>query len=170
MNWVVRRENRLDQKAIAEMTKRAFAPMEYSDGDEQDMINTLRESGRLSLSLVVEHQGAIAGYVAFARMVIGDQPTDWYSLGPIAVEPRLQKRHIGTELIHAGLDQLRTIGVLGCVLVGDPNYYHRFGFVVTPKFVPARQPAEYFMINAFLGGEPPVGFDFDPAFYQSSQN
>lgn len=168
MKWVVRHENKLDQNAIAELTKRAFAPMEYSDGDEQDMIDRLRKSGRLSLSLLVEHQGVLVGHVAFARMLTSNRPTDWYSLGPIAVEPHLQRRHIGTALIHAGLDQLRSIGALGCVLVGDPHYYLRFGFVVMPKFAPERQPATHFMVNAFQDSEPPSGFDFDTAFYQIS--
>ena len=129
------------------------------------MIDRLRERGRLALSLVAENRGVVVGHVAFSRMLIGNQLTDWYALGPIAVEPHLQKKHIGIALIEAGLENLRASGALGCVLVGDPNYYQRFGFVLAPKFAPPRQPAEYFMLVKFRADEPPSQFDFDHAFY-----
>lgn len=36
---------------------------------------------------------------------------------------------IGTALVEAGLDYLRTLGAPWCVVLGDPEYYGRFGFV-----------------------------------------
>ena len=53
-------------------------------------------------------------------------------LGPVAVDPdwqRGQKGHnIGSALIHAGLSRLKALGANGCVLIGNPDYYSRFGF------------------------------------------
>ena len=166
--WKVRHEKSEDWAEISELTRRAFEPMEYSNGDEQEMINALRSSGRLALSLVVEYRGSLVGHVAFSKGVCVSSPTDWYALGPISVEPKFQKRGIGTALIEAGLSQLKSIRSLRCVLVGDPNYYQRFGFVLAPKFSPPRQPAEYFMMQMFGKDEAPSGLDFDPAFYDPS--
>ncbi|MDP8997539.1 MAG: N-acetyltransferase, partial [Pseudomonadota bacterium] len=115
--------------------------MEYNNGDEQKMINALRSSGRLALSLVVEYRGSLVGHVAFSKGVCASALTDWYALGPFSVDPKFQKRGIGSALIEAGLSQLKDNRSAGCILVGDPHYYKRFGFFLASKFSPPRQPA-----------------------------
>jgi predicted N-acetyltransferase YhbS len=35
-------------------------------------------------------------------------------------------------LTRAGLDTCRVLGVEGCVVLGDPAYYGRFGFIRAP--------------------------------------
>ena len=53
-------------------------------------------------------------------------------LGPVAVAPEWQRgqkgQNIGSALIHAGLSRLSEMGANGCVLIGNPDYYSRFGF------------------------------------------
>lgn len=44
----------------------------------------------------------------------------------------------------------------GCILVGDADYYARFGFVPAPALAPPGQPADHFMVKV-LAGPPPRG-------------
>jgi putative acetyltransferase len=161
----VRPERPEDFSAIHDLTKRALAPMHYSLGDEQDMIERLRMCGGLALSLVAELGSNVVGHVAFSPASAKDGSGGWYALGPISVEPELQRRGIGKSMIAEGVARLRTMDAAGCVLVGDPAYYQRFGFRPFPHLAPNREPAEYFMILPLGVDEPRAAMEFHPAFY-----
>jgi predicted N-acetyltransferase YhbS len=53
---------------------------------------------------------------------------NWDALGPVSVTPEFQDQDIGQALVNAGLAALRTLEAEGCVLVGTPKFYERFGF------------------------------------------
>lgn len=90
----------------------------------------------------------------------------WYGLGPISVKPELQKQGIGSKLILEGLDTLRKLDAQGCVLEGNPEYYHRFGFKDHPNLIYENAPApEYFMILPFHEDIPIGKVEFHKAFY-----
>ena len=144
----------------------AFETMPFSSGDEQELVDALRLNGALAISLVATRLEQVVGHVAFSP---ADSSTPgWYSLGPVSVLPELQRKGIGKQMIEQGLDQLRRLGAVGCILVGDPRYYSRFGFQLAPDSAPSRQPKEYFMVKRLSeepGPIPPL--DFHPVFYQS---
>ena len=160
----IRPERQGDQPAIHDLTRRAFAPMPYSDGDEQYLLDALRDAGALSVSLVAERAGAIVGHVAFSPAFPADGSPGWYALGPVSAEPDLQKRGIGSRLIETGLDRLRARGAAGCILVGDPAYYRRFGFRLRPDRAPEDQPKDYFQMLPLGDAEPDCTVDFHPVF------
>jgi putative acetyltransferase len=60
----IRDERKEDQPAIYSLTQRAFAPMSFAAGDEQELIGALRARGGLTLSLVAELDGKVVGHVA----------------------------------------------------------------------------------------------------------
>ncbi|MFY0476785.1 GNAT family N-acetyltransferase [Achromobacter marplatensis] len=138
-----------DHDAIFMVTQAAFKDHLHSQQTEGYIINALREAGALTLSLVARVDGRVAGHVAFSPVQISDGAVDWYGLGPIAVLPGLQGRGIGGALIRAGLDRLKALGAAGCVVLGDPAYYRRFGFEPTPALTYPGVPPEYFMAQAF---------------------
>lgn len=164
-NLVVRPERPDDREAIYNLTKRAFAPMPFSAGNEQDLVDALRAAGALTVSLVAEREGTVVGHIAFSPAITADGSFGWYSLGPISVEPSLQRQGIGKRLITEGVATLRAMGVAGCVLVGDPNYYSRSGFKPFPELAPPEEPAEYFMILPLRVAEPRTAVSFHPVFY-----
>ena len=49
-------------------------------------------------------------------------------LGPLAVDPDCGGRGIGGALMRAALAEARDLGHDAVLLVGDPDYYERFGF------------------------------------------
>ncbi|MBO9329044.1 GNAT family N-acetyltransferase [Achromobacter pulmonis] len=138
-----------DRDAIFTLTQAAFKDHPHSAHTEGHIIDALREAGALTLSLVARLDGRIAGHVAFSPVAIGDGSPDWYGLGPVAVLPELQGRGIGAALIRAGIAGLKSLGAAGCVVMGDPAYYRRFGFAQTPALTYPGVPPEYFMAQVF---------------------
>jgi predicted N-acetyltransferase YhbS len=49
-------------------------------------------------------------------------------VGPVAVNPAHQNEGLGSRLMHAMLEAAKRIDDPAMVMVGDPEYYGRFGF------------------------------------------
>jgi len=96
---------------------------------EPEVITKLRAASELTLSLVAIQSNTLVGHVAFSPVVIGESSNGWYGLGPVSVKPELQRTGIGSALINEGLRSLKDAGADGCALIGNPDYYCRFGFV-----------------------------------------
>ncbi len=141
---IIRPENTGDIQPIRMLVTNAFNDAPHSDGTEGALVDSLRAGGALTVSLVAENDGEIVGHVAFSPVEIHGQPVDWYGLGPVAVRPDKQRQGIGARLIEAGLDQIKARGAAGCVVLGDPGYYARFGFKADPALRFPGVPAEYF--------------------------
>lgn len=153
---LIRPERSDDHGVLGELIASAFAGKPYAEGDEADLVVALRRADALTLSLVAELDGVVVGQVAFSPARTSAGAEGWYGLGPVAVLPAYQRKGVGSRLIRAGLERLAGQGAAGCILVGDPAYYTRFGFRVCPENAPAGQPAEFFMVKE-LGGRRPEG-------------
>ncbi|MGV0885461.1 N-acetyltransferase [Acinetobacter venetianus] len=149
MNIQILDEQNTDIQAIFDLTKAAFNDEEYSSHTEQFIVNALRAAKQLTVSLVAETHGKIVGHIAFSPVSISDGTTDWYGVGPIPVIPEYQGKGIGSELMREGLNRIKTLNAKGCVLLGDPNYYGKFGFKADARLILKGVPAEYFQILAF---------------------
>lgn len=145
----IRNELPADAVAIEAVTIAAFASAEHSSGTEQHIIRALRDAGQLAVSLVAEKNGRVVGHVAVSPVTITTGSPDWYGLGPVAVTPEQQGKSIGTMLIKQALTELRTAGAAGCVVLGEPGYYSRFGFKANSGLVLTGVPAEYFLAATF---------------------
>jgi putative acetyltransferase len=146
---ILRKETVADIDAITEVTIAAFKNHPISNHTEQFIINALRDADALTLSLVAEIEGRVVGHIAFSPVIISDGTKGWYGLGPVSVLPEYQKQGIGKSLINEGLSLLKELGGQGCVLVGDPNYYKRFGFKNFPELVHEGIPQEVFLVLPF---------------------
>lgn len=160
----VRRERPGDEQAIYSLTEAAFREMKFSDGDEQDLVNRLRDDGDLTVSFVAETGGTIIGHIAFSPVTIVGGASDWYGLGPVSVEPARQGEGIGSILVNTGLDELRARNAGGCVLLGDPAYYARFGFRHDPRLAYPGPLPEYFQFLLLNGAMPSGEVRYAPAF------
>jgi predicted N-acetyltransferase YhbS len=152
----IRDERPSDLEAIRAVTDAAFAGVPHSDQTESRIVDGLRDANALTLSLVAVRREEVIGHVAFSPVLIESRACDWYGLGPVSVVPDLQGLGIGAALIRAGLDRLRGIGARGCVLLGDPRYYSRFGFVHDPQLTYAAGPPQAFQ-RLILEMRPPQG-------------
>lgn len=149
---------------IGEITTAAFAPMPFSTGTEARIIEALRSSGALTISLVAEHDGEIIGHIAFSPILIDGEDRGWFGLGPVSVKRGMQGQGIGKALILTGLEQLNAGGAAGCVLLGDPGYYGRFGFSCDPELTYTGGPPEAFQFLVLNGPHATGAVSYHPAF------
>jgi putative acetyltransferase len=149
MNIIIRDEIESDVEAIWEVTKAAFENHPISHQTEQFIVNALRRANALTVSLVAEAEKKVVGHIAFSPVTISDGSSGWYGLGPVSVLPELQRQGIGKSLVNEGLSLLKKLGGNGCMLVGDPGYYERFGFRNLPNLILEGVPQEYFLALPF---------------------
>lgn len=164
MNLAIRPESVGDHAAIHKLTEMAFREAVHSSHTEQHIVDALRERGELSISLVAEDAGQLIGHVAISPISVQDGSQGWFGLGPISVLPEQQGRGVGTALMRAAIEALRAQGARGCVLLGEPGYYGRFGFRAVPDLLLPGVPAEYFQTLCL---QPPMAqgeVRYSPAF------
>jgi putative acetyltransferase len=154
INMFIKKEKAADSEEISQVTIAAFKTLPISNHTEQFIINALRAAGALTLSLVAEIDGRVVGHIAFSPVTISDGTIDWHGLGPISVLPEYHKQGIGKSLINNGLSMLKELGGQGCALVGDPNYYNRFGFRNYPELIYEGIPQEFFLSMPFANQAP----------------
>jgi putative acetyltransferase len=164
MSAIIRPESPDDVAAIRAVTVAAFLNAPHTDHTEHFIVDALRKAGALTLSFVAEQDGEVAGHVAASPVSISDGSAHWYGLGPISVTPERQGQGIGSLLMRAALQRLRELGASGCVVLGDPAYYARFGFKPEAGLVLPGVPAEYFQVLAFGASLPRGVVTYDAAF------
>jgi putative acetyltransferase len=160
----IRSESPADVRAIEAVTVAAFLDAPHTGHTEHLIVNALRAAGQLALSLVAVSEGEIAGHVAVSPVEVSDRTGGWYGLGPISVLPQRQRQGIGTRLMQEALRRLRERGAAGCVLVGEPQYYGRFGFRAEPGLTYPGIPPAYFQALSFGAAVPRGVISYSGAF------
>lgn len=164
MNPVIRQESPSDIAAIHAVTEAAFKNAPHTEHAGQFIVDALRKSGALGISLVAERAGDIIGHVAISPVKISDGAAGWYGLGPVSVSPKLQGQGIGSLLIESALRTLRERKASGCVLLGNPAYYSRFGFRPEPGLVLPEVLPGYFQALSFGAPLPSGQVTYHAAF------
>ncbi|MEZ8738997.1 GNAT family N-acetyltransferase [Photobacterium swingsii] len=147
----IRAQETSDNNAIETLTYRAFEGHPHhapgAKPTEHLIINGLRDEGALTLSLVAEDASGIIGHIAFSPVTVAGITSAWFGLGPVSVCPNRQGEGIGSQLINIGVEMMKTRGAEGIVLLGEPEYYSRFGFKAHSNLTLAGVPAEYFLMK-----------------------
>jgi len=167
-NYTIRREEPSDIGAIDQVTKAAFASAAHSSGTESFIIKALRANGQLTVSLVAEEEGVPIGHIAISPVIISSGSEGWFGLGPVSVIPSKQGAGVGGSLIRAALDVLRERHAAGCVVLGEPSYYVRFGFRSDARLRYLHAPARYFQVQSFTGKIPEGTVEYDDSFNVTS--
>ena len=163
-NYTIRRETSSDIEAIDQVTKAAFASAAHSSGTESFIIKALRANDRLTISLVAEEEGALIGHIAISPVMISSGSKGWFGLGPVSVIPSRQGSGVGSGLIRAAIDALRELQAGGCVVLGEPSYYGRFGFKADARLLYLHAPAAYFQVQSFTGKIPEGTVEYHDSF------
>lgn len=113
----------------------------FGQPNEARLIDALRAEGSVAHELVALEGDEVIGHLCLSRL---SRPEGWLALAPVSVRMQLQGRGVGGELLRYGLDQARQHHAKAVVVVGDPTYYHRFGFVFDgPAELSSPYPAQY---------------------------
>jgi putative acetyltransferase len=101
---------------------------------EARLVETLRPGHAWlpDLCVVAEENGAVAAFALLSRIMVGGERG--LALGPVAVLPDLRKRGLGSAVIREGLRRATAAGERMVLVLGDPAYYGRFGFVPAAPF------------------------------------
>lgn len=149
----------------------ALYPAAFPEEDLVPLVQDLLEADEEVISLVAESDGSIVGHAALTVCGVEEVVGKAALLGPIAVSPKMQKQGIGSSLINEGLEMLKTEGVLKVLVLGDPNYYSRFGFreetsVMTPYPIPAEWAGAWQSLNLNEDGAKLTGTLVVPKMWQ----
>ena len=168
MTLQLRHETPDDIAAIEAVTIAAFADAPHTSHTEQFIVRALRDASELTLSIVAEEHGQVVGHVALSPVTItndhGHKAKGWCGLGPISVLPQRQGHGIGSRLMEQALSELRAMQAEGCVLLGEPAYYGRFGFQAHAGLQLPGVPPGYFLALAFHGPVPEGIAQYSDAF------
>ena len=165
----IRPEKASDIEAVHEVEALAFAR-----ANEARLVDSLRASGKATLSLVAEDGGRIVGHILFSPMAVEPAVIEAVALGPLAVRPDEQRKGIGGRLIKAGIAECRRRGWDAIFLLGHPQYYPRFGFQCAAGMRVSAEPgvnlAHFFYMEMWEGavGSTPLMLRFAPEFWQQA--
>ncbi|SHG96812.1 GNAT family N-acetyltransferase [Ferrimonas marina] len=164
----IRPETLADEAHIRSLVYNAFKGHPYhppgAEPTEHLAIDRLRHGHELRLSLVAELDGRIVGHIAFSPVTINGHEHAWWGLAPLSVAPEWQGKGIGTALAKAGMAKAEGSGIAGVVVLGDPNYYQRFGFRHYDGLHYPDVPPEYFLACRFGEATPSGAVHYSKAF------
>ena len=147
MKFKIRSEEIQDIEQVRAILRAAFPSIA-----ESKLVDALRANGKAIISLVALQGNEILGHIMFSP-VSTTPPSDLKGIGlaPVAVRPDVQMQGIGSQLIHEGLRLCKEKGFDFCVVLGDPNYYGRFGFQKASSFAIQNEYGvdEEFMVTHF---------------------
>ncbi|MGH7026388.1 GNAT family N-acetyltransferase [Brevundimonas sp.] len=122
------RETASDATAIDALVLAAFGPGRFAKTAER-----LREAAELAVGFCAFEGERLIGSVRLWSITVGE--TRSVFLGPIAVDAASRRGGLGAELVRACLDEAKAMTLDGVLLIGDPPYFSRFGFVAAPQAV-----------------------------------
>jgi putative acetyltransferase len=119
---IVRDEEADDRESVYQVVSSAFG-----QADEAKLVRDLESAGDTVISLVAIQDACIVGHVLLSKM---RAPFRALALAPVSVSPEKQRRGIGSCLIRTAIDRARADRWVAIFVLGDPDYYRRFGFTV----------------------------------------
>ncbi len=139
VDFIIRREREDDRAEVYTLIQTAFQTAKVKDGDEQDFAAGLRNSNAFipELSLIAETGNKIIGHILLTKTYVEQPDGSHYEallVAPLSVLLEYRDRGIGSALMNEAFRMARSLGYKAAFLVGDPNYYRRFGFKQTTLF------------------------------------
>ena len=134
---MIRIEEEKDYRTVENLTREAFWNVYKPGCDEHYVLHIARNDPHFikDLSLVLEKDDEIIGHIMFVETSLKakkDKPAVIF--GPVSILPKYQKQGYGTKLINYTIEKAKELGYKGIVITGNPDYYHRFGFLSAKHF------------------------------------
>jgi putative acetyltransferase len=138
MNLIISTETENEFLDIYELVKIAFQTSKDADGDEHDYVNNLRTNDNYipELAFTIRDGDKIIGHIMLTRTYIkrGTEKVEALLLSPICVQLEYRNKGIGSQLIKHSMNAAKQKGYKAVFLVGEPEYYNRFGFKSMDNF------------------------------------
>jgi putative acetyltransferase len=119
-----------DRAAILDLVRAAFSGDDRDGGEEVDIVTSTWDSGAHvavpGLELVAILNGSVVGHVLTAFGDLGGSKVP--AVAPLAVVPTHQGLGVGSALMTELIGRAEGMGLPMLLLLGNPEYYGRFGF------------------------------------------
>lgn len=135
---LLRLENSKDFLEIYHFTEEAFKTAKINDGNEQDFVERLRASPEYipELAFVLEDNNQIIGHIMLTKVRIINEMNvcEVLLLAPLTVRVDYRNNGVGKQLLYRAEQEAALMGYNAVVVIGDPAYYGRFGFIQADQF------------------------------------
>lgn len=159
-NMNIRLENEEDYLKVENLVRDSFWNIYRPGAYEHYIVHNLRihPSFIKDLAYVIEKGGEIIGHINYSKGQIdcGDTKSkEAVVLGPISIDKRYQNQGYGTKLIDYTLKLVKDLNIPYVFVIGDENYYSRFGFESASKYniylngCDIEEECPFFMIKIF---------------------
>jgi predicted N-acetyltransferase YhbS len=133
MDYLIRLETKKDYRETENVTREAFWDVYKPGCNEHLILHKMRNVDAFvkELDFVACDKNKILGNIIYSRAkVINWENTAFevLCLGPVCVLPEYQGKGIGSFLINQSMQRARQLQYKGIFLIGNPDYYSRFGF------------------------------------------
>ena len=126
MTLTIKCEEKTEFEMIYHFIKEAFETAAVSDGTEQDFVNMLRVSENYipELALVATDNKQLIGHIMLTKFAFKGM----LLLAPLTVKLDYRHQGVGTKLVQKAFELAKEMNYTSVVVLGDPDYYGRFGF------------------------------------------
>ncbi|MFZ5967074.1 MAG: GNAT family N-acetyltransferase [Bacillota bacterium] len=139
MNILIRLEKENDYADVEYMTREAFWNVYRPGCDEHLIIHKMRKVSAFvkELSFVACDNDKIVGSIIYSKAkIINDENKEFVVLcmGPLGVLPSYRRQGIGSLLMNYSIEKAKRLGYEAIIIFGNPEYYHRFGFINAKEY------------------------------------
>lgn len=134
----IRPENEKDYLEVENLVRNSFWNIYRPGAYEHFIVHNLRddESFISKLAYVIEKDDKIIGHINYSKGKIDyvDSSKPAVILGPLAIDKDFQNQGNGSKLIEYTLDLAKKENIPFVFVVGDEDYYSRFGFEPASRY------------------------------------
>ena len=124
---MIREAQESDLEAVLNLIHSSF-----SNKAESDLVKQLISDNDVLLNLVIEASNTIIGNVVVSKVTMEpDMGLFCGGVAPLSVLPERQSSGIGSQLMKEAIKKSNEMGMDALFLLGDPDYYKRFGFNIS---------------------------------------
>ena len=120
---IIKPESPEDFEAVEKLAEAAFGPGRFTRSAFRLREGVAHEPG---LSFTLHRSGKLAGSVKLTKILVSDDEA--LLLGPLVVAPEYKNEGVGRALMFKAVETAREEGHKSIILVGDFDYYKKFGF------------------------------------------
>ena len=124
---VIRETTESDFEEVFSLIQSAFGNRE-----ESDLVRRLISDNDVLINLVAESSSVILGNIVVSTITMEpDLGLFCGGIAPLSVLPDQQSLGIGSKLMKSVIKESKKMEIDALFLLGDPDYYNRFGFTVS---------------------------------------
>ena len=155
---IIRLEEEKDYFETENLTREAFWNVYREGCFEHLIIHNLRKDKSFvkELDYCIEIDNKIIANIVYAKGKLKLENGDIREIlifGPVSVLPKYQKKGYGEKLINYTIEKAKELGFDAIVIMGNPNYYKKFGFESCSKYkiyyegIDKKEETPFFMIK-----------------------